>query len=337
MRSRFFLLLVLLAGCAGADEAASRQLTAELLALTGTAAVFDSPRVQAAVADPAPFLGAAVAARRERLLEEAGFRRWQGPRVWLLQARTEAGVEHWDSLASELGEAAQARGYALVDATPLPATEEALAFLIPAAQTASSQAQDKEHPGLPGLLESYGADALVLLRGRQWVLWHSDYRRQGVLPGGGLDLLPEILAEAVAATQQWPEARGRVVVQVSGVGRLADFAGVQAALQALPGAQQVQLIRAEPGQLWFALSAPVGQALVLALDGELRLPPARQKPALLPSRVREAYWLLSSLHMRLWEPEAAATKVPGAPTASVQLPPELSRPAQPAVRMPPLP
>jgi len=173
---------------------------------------------------------------------------------------------------------------------------------------------------LPGLLAAYGADVLVVLRGRQWVLWHPDYRRQGVLPGTGLDLLPDILAETVAAEQQWPEARGRAVVQVSGVSKLADFAGVQAALQALPGAQQAQLIRAGQGQLWFALSAPYGQALALALDGDVRLPSSRQKPVPLPSQAHEAYRLTSPLFMRLWHPDAAATKLPGIPVSSVQLP-----------------
>lgn len=327
----FLLLMSLLAGFAHADEAASRQLMAELLALTGTAAVFDSPRVQAAVADPMPFLGNAVTARRDRLLDEAGFRRWQPPRVWLLQARTEAGVEHWDSLAPVLGKAAQGRGYSLVDAAPLLNAEEAIAFLAPASGNvpASSLAPGKEHPGLAGLLAAYSADVLVVLRGKQWVLWHPDYRRQGLLPGAGLDLLPDVLAETVAAEQQWPEARGRAVVQVNGASRLADFAGVQAALQALPGAQQVQLIRVGPGQLWFALSAPQGQALALALDGELRLPSARQKPVALPSLVREAYRLACPLFMRLWRPDAAVTKLPGAPVSSVQLPPAPPHPVRP--------
>lgn len=322
----FLLLMSLLAGFAHADEAASRELMAELLVLTGTAAVFDSPRVQAAVADPMPFLGDAVAARRDRLLAEAGFRRWQPPRVWLLQARTEAGIEHWDSLAPVLGKAAQARGYSLVGAAPLPAAEEAIAFLAPGSLPAGSLAPGKEHPGLAGLLAAYGADVLVVLRGRQWVLWHPDYRRQGVLPGAGLDLLPDVLAETVAAEQQWPEARGRAVVQVNGAGRLADFAGVQAALQALPGAQQVQLLRVGPGQLWFALSAPQGQALASALEGELRLPSARQKPMVLPALVREAYRLACPLSMRLWRPDAAETKLPGAPVSSVQLPAAPSHP-----------
>lgn len=293
----------------------STELMAELLASTGTAAIFDSPLVQVAVADPAPFLGAAAKLRYERLLSEAGFRRWQPPRVWILQARsearTEAGVEHWDNLAPELRAAAQVRGYSLVEATPLPSTEAAIAFLSPG----------KEHPGLSELLAAYDADVMVLVRGRQWVLWHPDYSRHGTLPGAALSLLPDILAESLAAVQQWPEARGRALVQVRGVNRLADFAGAEAVLQALPGVQQLQLMRVEPGNVWFALSAPQGQVLKQALDGELRLPAARQKVLTLPSRVREAYWLVSPLFLRLWQPEAAPTKLPETPATSVQLPP----------------
>lgn len=320
MHSRFFLFfMMVLAGPLHADDVASRQLSVELLRLTGTAAIFDNPRVQAAVADPMPFLGDAVAARRERLLKDAGFRQWQAPRVWLLQLRTETGVEHWDSLATALGRAAQARGYALVDAQPLPGAEAALSFLAPAKAVSDSVPPSSTHPGLPGLLAAYGADVLVLLHGQQWALWHPAYRRQGILPAAGLDLLPDILAETVAAAQQWPEARSREVVQVSGIGGLADFAAVQVALQALPGAQQVQLIRAGQGQLWFALSAPSGSALGLALDGEPRLAPVRQKPLPLPSSLKEARWLACPLQMRVWEPRAV-TKLPGAAAASVQLP-----------------
>lgn len=328
MRSRFFLFLMMgLAGVVHADETASRQLMTELLRLTGTAAVFDSPRVQAAVADPQPFLGNAVTARRERLLIEAGFRPWQPPRLWVLQLRTDEGGEHWDNLALELGDAVQARGYVLVDAKPLPSAEEAITHLAPVNAAAGNVVPSRAHPGLPGLLAAYGADALVMLRGRQWVLWHPEYRRHGVLPGTGLGLFADILAESVAAAQQWPEARERAVVQVSGIRGLADFAGAQSALQALPGAQQVQLIRAGQGQLWFALAAPSGQALRLALDGELRLAPARQKTLPLPSLVKEACWLVSPLHMRVWEPEAAATKLPGAAASSVQLPPAPTAPS----------
>lgn len=292
------------------STAMSTALTAELLASTGTAAIFDSPLVQAAVADPGPFLGAAAKRRRERLLSEAGFRRWQAPKVWILQARTEAGVEHWDNLAAGLSAAAQVRGYSLVSATPLPSTEVAIVFLSPG----------RVHAGLAELLAAYGADVVVLLRGRQWVLWHPDYNRHGTLPNTSVEILPDILAETVAAQQQWPEAQGRTMVQVRGVSKLADFAGVEAVLQALPGVQQLQLTRAESGNLWFALSAPQGQALKQALDGELSLPAARQKALALPSRVREAYWLLSPLYLRSWQPEAVLTKMPETPASSVQLP-----------------
>lgn len=304
--------VVLAAEAAGRPSSSdlSTALTAELLASTGTAAIFDSPLVQAAVADPGPFLGAAAMARRQRLLSEAGFRRWLPPKVWLLQARTEAGVEHWDNLAAAFSAAAQVRGYSLVTATPLPSTESAITFLSPG----------KAHPGLSELLAAYGADVVVLLRGRQWVLWHPDYSRHGTLSNATIEILPDILAETLAAQQQWPEAHGRTLVQVRGVNKLADFAGVEAALQALPGVQQLQLTRAEPGNLWFALSAPQGQALKQALDGELSLPAARSKVLALSSRVREAYWLLGALHVRSWRPEAVLTKLPETPASSVQLP-----------------
>lgn len=295
---------------AQAAEAPARQLAAELLAQTGTAAVFDSPQVQAALADPEPFLGPAAAPRRDRLLDEAGFRQWRPPRVWLLQSRREGDVEHWENIASLHEVEAGVRGYRLLNDPPLPAAEQAVSLLVPG----------QPHPGLPELLKAYGADALVLVRGQDWGLWAPGVALQGTVPAAG-DLLPDVLAEALAALQQWPEAVGRVVVQVNGIRNLADFAQVQSALQALPGARQVQLVRLDRLRAWFALSAPGLGPLTVALEGEPRLPAAVKpmRPGLLPRAV-EAQRLASPLLVRQWTPDAAPK--PSAPAgAPLQSPP----------------
>lgn len=308
MDSRFFLFVFLfLAGMARADDVARQQLAAELLALAGTAAVFDSPQVLAALADPLPFLGEAVARRRERLVAEAGLHRWQPPRVWVLQARHEGAALHWDNPAPQLQVAAQRRGYALVNALPLPSAEEAITFLTPG----------KKHPGLRALLAAYEADVLVLVRVQGWQLWHSDYAAQGTVPGSGMEVLPDLLAEVMAAEQQWPEAGGRAVVQVNGVSRLADFAAVQSALQALPGAQPLQLIRAARDTVWFAVAAPDAEALTAALDAEPRLFSGRHALSGLPAAVSKACRLACRLQIRTWQADVP-TKLPATPDSPVQ-------------------
>lgn len=308
LRSRLVLCCVLFSSSALAADSPARLLAAELLVLTGTAAVFESPQVRAALADPEPFLGPMAGLRRARLLEDSGFRRWEGPRVWILQSRRDGAVERWENLASRHAAEAHARGYWLLDALPLQSAEEALSFLAPG----------KDHPGLPALLKAYGADVLVLVRDQAWSLWARGAVRQGAMPGRS-ELFPAVLAEVLAALQQWPEAGDRVVLQVSGVDGLADFAKVQEALQALPGDRQVRLARAAPRQVWFALTAPDREALAQALDAEPRLPSAVEGEAAgLPAGAIEARRLASPLIRRQWVPDATPRQAPAAaaPSAS---------------------
>lgn len=291
-----------------AADASGHELAIELLARTGTAAIFGAGAVQAAVADPRPFLGDAGKLRRQRLLEESGFREWQPPRVWVLQARREGTVERWAGMAPP--PAARGRGLRFVSSLPLPAAEQAIAFLVPGQPSAA----------LASLLGAYEADALMLLRGNDWSLWIGNRALQGVLPAG-TDLLPEVLAETLASLQQWPEAAGRAVVKVEGVGGVVDMAGVLGALQALPGVRQPQLMRATRDCLWFALAAPAAAALPPLLDGEPRLPAAAPAPVSpgVSAATLEAWRLASPLLQRQWRPEAARPPADG--PAPVQSPP----------------
>lgn len=309
--SLLFLCLLLPLTSLAADTPA-RQLAAELLGMTGTAAVLEGPRGQAALADPGPYLGERGRARRERLLAEAGLRRWQAPRVWLLQLSREGEAERWQNVASQYGSGATARGYALVDAAPLPAAEQAIALL--AAGTAVP-------PGLATLLQAYSADVLVLLRGDDWSLWTPRFVLRGRLPSRQAGLLPQVLAETMASLQQWPEAPGQLIVEVEGVADLAATAGVQQALGALPGATQVRLIRVDGRRAWFALAGPEADSLVAALDAEPRLPapaPARRASDLPPGTL-DARRLACPLWRREWLPDAVPA-VPEAAASPVQSP-----------------
>lgn len=294
-----------------AEESARQQLAQGLLLATGTASVFAAPVVQAALNDPQPFLGAGGAARFDRLVIDAGLRRWQPPRVWLLEEITEGEVRRWQSAAGLINAHAAARGYVAVPTNPLPSAGEAISYLTP----------DKEHPGLRGLLAAYEADMLVLLRGRNWTAWQADAVRQGVLPGAGSELLADVIAEVAAAAQQWPEAEGRPLVQVGGVASLADFAGAQGALRALPGVQQLQLVRAEKGRAWFVFTAPSALQMEVVMDADPRLVASQMQAAGLPRRVLEACRLACMQQVRQWQP--ALANPPAAPPLSVQSPPVL--------------
>jgi hypothetical protein len=310
LRRSLSLFLLLASGALQAADPSSRQLAAELLVLTGTAAVFDSPQVHAALADPVPFLGPASNPRRERLLEEAGFRRWQPLRVWLLQSRREGEVRHWDNVASLYEANARSRGYHLLNTKPLPSAEEAVSLLQPG----------KAHPGLPAVLAAYGADVLVLVDGQAWGLWAPHATRQGALPAPAA-MFPDVLAETMASLQQWPEAGERVVVQVTDIDSFPDLAQVQSVLQSLPGVRQVQVVRVDRRQAWFALASPARNALALALDEEARLPAAvKAVNPTVPTRAFEARLLASPLLVRQWLPDEPARQSP-AGGAPVQSPP----------------
>lgn len=295
-RSLLPLLLLPLFSQALAIEPPARQLAHELLTMSGTAAVLDSPKARAALGDPMPFLGETGLLRRERLLEEAGLRRWQPPRLWLLQARREGEVERWQNVAAQFQAGAAARGYTLTDTVPLPAAEQAISLLAPGTSPV----------GLASLLGAYGADALVLIRGEDWSLWTPRVSLQGRLAPHQGALLPQVLAEVMAGLQQWPEAPGQSVVEVSGVQEFADQAGVQQAFQAIPGLRQARLIRVGKGRAWYAVAAPGREALGLALDGEPRLPPeASSKPSIAFPGMAEARQLASPLLRREWKPAEA--------------------------------
>lgn len=312
MRLRFLLPCLLFSVFPLSSEAAGEgsTLAQALLQAGGTASVFEQPVVQAALKDPNPFLGETGAARFDRLLADAGLRRWQPPRVWLLQEKGEGASRRWENAAVLIQNNALLRAYPVVLAAPLASASEAIGFLSPG----------KVHPGLRGLLAAYDADMLVLLRGQNWTAWQAGWSRQGVLPGSGSELLADVIAEVAAAEQQWPEANGRPLLQLTGVGKLADFAAAQSGLLAVPGLQQLQATRVDKGRVWFSWSALTSEQLAQALQNDPRYAAVPSSMAGLPRRLSEACRLSCRQMVRNWQPEAAV-KSPAVPAASVQSPP----------------
>ncbi|HET8731001.1 MAG TPA: hypothetical protein VFM34_07835 [Moraxellaceae bacterium] len=296
-----------------AAEPPVRDLGTELLAETGTAAVLASPRVQAALADPGPFSGELGAPRRQRLLDDAGFRAWRGERLWVLEWRRENGVDAWRPVSVVWSPRLHARGCDLVTAAPLPAAVQAIGFLVPGKVT----------PSLSALLAAYGADGLVLVKGQEWSFWSGSRALHGAVPVGS-DLLPEVLAESLAADWQWPEAQGRMVVQVEGVGDIAALTGVRAALAAIPGAHQAVLVRATRERAWFAVIATDASGLAAALDADPRLPAEANGNRGPAGVMAAALRMVSPLVVRHWRPDLAPA--PDVSPGAVQSPPDVPRP-----------
>ncbi|MDP2229112.1 MAG: hypothetical protein Q8J78_16735 [Moraxellaceae bacterium] len=271
-----------------ASEVADRErLASELLQLTGTAAVFDVADVRRALADPVLHLGRP----REQLVAAAGLKIWTAPRIWLLQADG----ERWRGVGTDPDVLAvvHERGLVLTMLPQLPSAEALLSGLQPGSDS----------PALPGLLAAHQADALVLLRGTSWALWQPGMTAQGREASAAQALAAA--AEALGVRQQWPEAAGRALVQVDGVADIATVLAVQTALQSLPGARQVQLVRSRGHSVWFALSAPMGEALRRALDADPRLPVLRPASGL-PASFVDARHRGSSLLARRWNAETTS-------------------------------
>lgn len=300
----FCLSLLSLSAYAAERATASSRLAEQLLRMAGSVAVFDAAAVQAALAAPSPFV--ADTGAQAALLQASGLRPWQPPRLWVLQEQDGARGRYWQNLAPELASRAAWRGLPLVTTAPLPHVAPALAYLR----------AEAVNPGLRELLSAYGADGLVLVRGKQWQLWLPAGFRQGTLVAADRSQLVDQLAEASVALQQWPQAAGQPLLRVEAVAGLADFARLQALLAALPGVQRVQLVQLDGSSLWFALVCANAEAVQAALATEAQLP--LLAPALPPTwpvwlqAAREAAGIWPA---RRWQPQpsAPAEAEPAAP------------------------
>lgn len=286
------------------DRVDGQRLAATLLALTGTSAVFDSTTVQQALLDPMPWLS-----RPERLVALSGLHAWSSPRVWLL--REEDG--HWVNMAGlpEVRNGAAQRGL-LLSPVELSPDAVSLASGLWGQAPAGSAA-------LPGMLAAHQADVLVLVRNRHWRLWGASSFREGELPDADIGHFPGVLAERLAAEQQWPEAADRAVLRVENVPDLKALLAVQAALQGLTGVRQVQLIRVQHQEAWFTAQNHGGDVWRQALGAEPRLPIMRPLPGV-EAVLGDVSVQLSPLVSCRWEPDAMTLPLPVQAVTPVQSP-----------------
>lgn len=289
----FVIFFVMVGGVRAAEPTPVQSLADSLLRLSGTVAVFDSPAVQAALTSPKRFLS--EPRLQERLVQEAGLKLWQPPRIWLLQERIKDGQPVWQNVANTVG-SSTSRGLRFSLLAPLPSADEAIHLLQP----------QQVNVGLAGLLAAYEADVLVLLKGESWTVWGLPFVISGTLPSDQREALGDVLAEVLASAQQWPMARGWNVISVYGATSFGDFASVQSALQALPEVSQLQLIQAAPDRLFFAVANPLSAAFDDGMKAEPRLP-ALGHVAGLPDRLWQAQRLAGVIGARLWQPEMPAT------------------------------
>jgi len=251
----------------GETDAISVDLSEQLLTLAGTAAIFDSPRIQAALHDPVPLLQASGKALDPagvlKLLKDSGFRVWKArPRLWIVQLASDGSVT---LLATEPHLQAEASYRSLpLSESPVVATDAAaLASLL----------QRPDDAALTALLGTHQADALVVVSasssGYAWQLLHTGWQRSGQLPPAAdmPGLLPHVLSEVLAVPAEWPEGTGRTLVHVGGVSSFSEFTALQKALQQIDGVQGLSLVRVGGSSAWFAVDAPTGSALVAALAG----------------------------------------------------------------------
>ncbi len=304
------MMLVLWLGLAGVAAQAAEAENSEamgkmLLSMSGTAQVFASPRLQAALQDATSYklsFGRGFDGRRlERLLHEAGFNVWRDrPRLWVLLGTAGS----WQNLAQSEAfvEQAGSRGLLLVKADPSASVQEEINRIM-----AGDDAR------LPALLRAQEVEALVLLKpnatGASWQFIQPGRRLSGEQAGQELaSHLPHILGESLAATVQWPEAYGRSLVAVQGVGSLPELMAVQAALSQLPALKGVSLVRVAGRTAYFAVDAQPNAVLRQALAAEPRLQEDAAAYARLPALLRLGLEQGSPLHIRTWAPLPSSTQ-----------------------------
>lgn len=285
-------LLVLATGFSGLPQAEAAPVTqvsplstdlADILViLSGTAAVFDSQRLQAALQDPEPLLGSNHKfdlTRVKGLLKEAGYRPWtERPTLWVVQPAVDNSLSLLAAVPRFYAEA-KARGLPLSQVRPTSNDVTAVAEM----------AKGNERSVLPAFLTAHQAEALVVLdtteQGYHWRLLQAGRQLEGDLPVDAdvPALLPHVLAEALAASFQWPEASGRPLVHVRNVGNMTQFVAVQTALQQLKGVRGLSLVRVDGSNAYFAVDAPTGAELAAVLDTDARLTPEKgANPAIRP-------------------------------------------------------
>jgi hypothetical protein len=281
-----------------------------LLILSGTATVFDSPRIQSALLDPQPLLASGGKtldpARVQALLKAAGFRPWADrPRLWIVQPVGAASLTIL-SADAKLAAEARARALPLSDDAALPQDVATIRALM----------AKPDEVALTALLAEHKADQLVVVdvtpRGYAWRLLGSKYKAAGIvaLDADLASLLPHLLSEVLATPVQWPEAYGRHLVVVGGLASYKDFAAAQAGLRQLPGAQGLSLVRLDGTAAWFALEAPAGAALAEVLRADSRFP-AAPAPGLKPL-VAQARQLAGLIQACNWTPAPADKPAPAA-------------------------
>lgn len=233
--SRLYAMWLLVA--AFGAQAASPPWAEDLLGMTGTVTVFDTPAVKAALASSEP------PRNLEQLALAAGYRLWPGARLWLLETAAEqkpVAVKPDTSLRQELDR----RGLMV---------EQALTDNDIAAFQASLRTAATDRKPLMQLLSKLRIDGVVLMsrsNPMRWQLVLPDFTLTGSLDSSGRLYLPHIWAENMALQWQWPGLKQSALVEVQGIDGFATFKLAETALGTV--CQSVRLLRIQGEAVSFA-------------------------------------------------------------------------------------
>lgn len=231
--------LILLAGLGPALAAAAPPPWAEdLLGMTGTVSVFDTPAVRQALGEDGrnPDL--------EKLIQSAGYRPWPGARLWLVEQGEDLKLRSAKPdalLRPELDR----RGLMIEERL----TDQAVPDLMTALQSAAA-GNRKALAALPGRV---GVDAIVIVsRGSplKWQLVLPDFTLTGSMEGAGRNLMPHVWAENLALQWQWPALRQAGLIEVRGITGFAAFRLAETALGTV--CRSVRVLRVQGEAVTFA-------------------------------------------------------------------------------------
>jgi hypothetical protein len=238
-------------------EAAPPPWTEDLLGLTGTATVFDTPVVRDALQSPAP------PGNLEQLTLAAGYRPWAGARLWLL---SQEGQKLLPARADTVLKQEMDRRGLVIDKPP--DGQAAVLSALLAKPGADRRA-------LAAFFSSQGIDGVVVLSAAassplRWQLIMPEMTLTGALESGGRQYLPHVWAENLALQWQWPGLKQAALVQIRGINGFSGFKLAETALGTV--CRQVRLLRIQGDAVSFACQTGA-QGAVPEQTGNLPLVP----------------------------------------------------------------
>lgn len=219
----------------------------DLLGMTGTVSVFDTPAVRSAL------LAGDNPKNLEQLTLAAGYRLWPGARLWLLEPGADQKLVPVTADAAFRQELDR-RG--LMAENPAP-TNAAISLFQSAWRTAATDRK----PLTKLLTESHVDGVVILTRSNplRWQLVLPDFNLTGSLDSSGRNYLPHVWAENLALQWQWPGLKQASLVEIQGIDGFSAFKLAETALGTV--CQSVRLLRVQGETVSFACQSGATAAI----------------------------------------------------------------------------